>query len=357
MTIVHVAQSWPRHDDDAHGIFIARYVDALRRTGIDIDVIVPSMVGAVRQPHVTRVRYGPKRWETLAGTGAMHHAAKGPAGLLLPSYIAAHSLALRRARPTLVHAHWWVPTGLSAALAHNNCPLVIHLHGTDAAVAPPGSKRATLARWVLRRADAVLAVSDDLAQWARHVADVDVTVIPMPLHGGLTATAPDPLGPFLGVGRLVREKGFDVLIRAAARANVPVELVGDGPERGALEQLSRSTGAHVTFVGAVSPRELPGFYQRARAVVVPSRREGLGLVAAEAAACGRTVIASDVGGLPEVVGANGYLITADDVAALAELLVNVDVQRGRSGPDEVARLQPDRIARRTLEVYRRLLGE
>jgi glycosyltransferase involved in cell wall biosynthesis len=355
MTIVHVAQSWPRHHDDPHGAFLARYVNALNTMGLTTRVLAPSMPGAVTQTGVTRVRYAPRRAEVLAGTGAMHRAARGPAGALLPAYIAAHALAIRRAHGELVHAHWWAPGGVSAVVAHPPCPVVIHLHGTDAAIAPVGSQRARLARLVLRRADVVLAVSKDLVRWAYDVSGVTAAVISMPLHPGLVVTDVPVDGPLLAVGRLVREKGFDVLIRAASAIGVGVHIVGDGPERAALEQLAHQLHADITFVGSIAPRELPLHYQTARAVVVPSRREGLGLVAAEAAACGRTVVASRVGGLPEVVSErNGYLVPADDPDALAEVLENLDVTRGRHGPAQVSWLRSDAIAEQTLAVYERL---
>src|SRR3546814_414 len=132
------------------------------------------------------------------------------------------------------------------------------------------------------------------------------------LHGHITPPPAD--GPVLAVGRLVPEKGFDVLIRAAAKAAVPVVIVGDGGQEAALRALADELGADVTFAGPVAPDELGPHYRAARLVAVPSHREGFGLVAAEALASGRAVVASSVGGLAQVVadGVTGPLVPAGD---------------------------------------------
>ena len=132
----------------------------------------------------------------------------------------------------------------------------------------------------------------------------------------------------VAVGRASPEKGFDVLLEAVhlARrdgADVTLDIVGYGPDRAALE----ARGAQLGLAGAVrflGPLPRAVLYERmaaAHAVVVPSRREGLGLVAVEALALGRPVIASRVGGLPEVVTAGtGTLVPPEDPAALAHAL-------------------------------------
>ena len=104
------------------------------------------------------------------------------------------------------------------------------------------------------------------------------------------------------------EKGFDLLLRALAQAvaaglDATLTLVGSGPEHGRLAALARPLGERVRRVPAVPRAQLWGFMDEAHAVVVPSRREGLGLVAAEALARGRPVVASRTGGLPELLAA------------------------------------------------------
>ena len=153
------------------------------------------------------------------------------------------------------------------------------------------------------------------------------------------------------------EKGFDVLVRAVAEAGLPLVLVGDGGEQPRLAALAAELGANVTFAGPASPDQVGDHYRAGRLVAVPSHREGFGLVAAEALACGRAVVASDVGGLRSVVadGVTGLLVPPDDPSALASALRACDPALGESGPPSVAWISPDRIGAATLDLYTRIL--
>ncbi|MGC4044993.1 MAG: glycosyltransferase [Armatimonas sp.] len=122
----------------------------------------------------------------------------------------------------------------------------------------------------------------------------------------------------LSIARLSPEKGIDVLLKAAqALPDIAFLIAGDGPERTALEA---SALPNVTFLGF--RKDIPELLAQATLVAVPSRQEGLGLAAVEALAAGVPVIASNVGGLSEVVVPNktGLLVPPDDPAALTEAL-------------------------------------
>ncbi len=148
---------------------------------------------------------------------------------------------------------------------------------------------------------------------------------------------------FAFVGRLSVEKGVESLLRAFARVREAVpdtelRLVGDGPERSALERLADSLGlgASVVFRGWLSPPEIEPELAVAWASVAPSVwAEPLGLVAAESIVHGVPVVASATGGLPEVVdhGRSGLLFPAGDETALARCLENVAT--GRAFPDRI----------------------
>jgi len=130
------------------------------------------------------------------------------------------------------------------------------------------------------------------------------------------------------VGRLVPEKGFDVLIRAVAGLpGAELVLMGDGPERAGLEELGRELGLQdrMTFTGWVEPPWVAR--QRCDVLAIPSRVEGFGLVAVEALLAGIPVVASRVGGLTEVVedGETGLLVPSDDPEALASALRELEV--------------------------------
>lgn len=369
LRVLVCTQGFPRHPADHRAPFLLDHANALAAAGCQVTVVCPSGPGLAARERfgdvsIVRFRYAPRRFETLAYGGAMHRDVRGPKALLLPGFLAAFLLATRRlAREAdAVHAHWWIPSGLVAVVAAGRrrarrgspAPVVaVHLHGTDVALAR-GPLRA-LARFVLRRASVVFAASDALASWASDVAGVDAVVAPMPVGADRIRACgpPPPEGPVLAVGRMVPEKGFDVLIRACAQAGLPLVLVGDGDGRGALEALAADVGASVRFTGSVSPGALAAHYAAARLVAVPSRREGFGMVAAEAAAAGRAVVASSVGGLPSIVreGTTGTLVPPGDVAALAAALIATDPALGRHGPGAVEWLRPAVLARRTVEAY------
>lgn len=138
--------------------------------------------------------------------------------------------------------------------------------------------------------------------------------------------APDQAGPRSGllyVGRLSREKGVGVLLDAVAGTGIPLRIVGDGPERVALA--ARAPG-HVTFLGALARADVLREMANAEALVVPSLwYEGFPMVVVEAFAQGTPVIASEIGGLAEVVsaGRTGALVPPGDAAALRQRIGDV----------------------------------
>jgi glycogen(starch) synthase len=149
--------------------------------------------------------------------------------------------------------------------------------------------------------------------------------------------------PYLfGIGRLVRQKGFDVLIEAFARVaadhpDVDLLIAGEGPEHGALTELISRAGLdrRVELIGGVPAAEAFRLYRGATGFVLPSRHEPQGIVVIEAMAAGTPVVATRVGGVPETVqdGANGLLTEPDAdamSATLRMLLDDPDAARARS---------------------------
>ena len=318
-------------------------------------VVCPSIPGLSRRQvndgiEIIRVRYGPRRLETLATTGAMYKEARGWKTLLVvPMIVSLLAQTVRELRrgPSVAYGHWWVPGGVVAVIAarFSRKRSVVHLHGSDAEIAKTKVMR-FLARLVLRSADRRLAASDELARWSQQLCGRDVQILSMPLDFDRLPT-PSPVpsdGYVLAVGRLVPEKGFDVLIDAVGSLNEDIRpkvvVVGNGPERQALVEKAAQAAVDLHLPGAVSPSELGNWYRNARIVAVPSLREGFGLVAAEAAAAGRAVVASAVGGIPEVVvdGSSGLLVEPGQVEDLAAALRSVDPQWGKNGPSRVSQL-------------------
>jgi glycogen(starch) synthase len=133
----------------------------------------------------------------------------------------------------------------------------------------------------------------------------------------------------LCLGRLSPEKGFDLAVTAFATLarrfpQVQLVIVGDGPERLKLQQQIADVGlaSRITLMGAVPPDQVPALLNTVTIVLIPSRQESFGLVALEAALMARPVVATRVGGLPEVIvhGETGFLVESENSAALAEAL-------------------------------------
>lgn len=180
------------------------------------------------------------------------------------------------------------------------------------------------------------------------------------------AAAPAPAREgLIFVGRLVSDKGADLALHALARLAAEglrprLTLVGDGPERPALETLVRELGlaGQARFTGALTGSALAAEFSRHRVQLVPSRwAEPFGIVALEGAACGCVVVGSSAGGLADAIGPCGYTFPNGDAAALAAL-VSALLRGAAPTPDPAARRA--HIARHSLDAvagaYLRLLS-
>lgn len=228
---------------------------------------------------------------------------------------------------------------------------------------------------MLRRAALVIAVSPAVADYTRRTAPAIATrvvAIPNGVDHASFARMTDrrePERPFiLGVGRLVSQKGFDILVDAWIRSDTSADLliVGDGPDRerlrAAAERAGRETRLHLP--GFVDHAAVARLLHTATAVVIPSRFEGYPLVALEAMAAGAPIVASAIPEMPAEMrhGENALLVPPDDVELLANALrqIAVDPQRatelGRRAA-EAAALLPDwpTITERVLTTYRAVL--
>jgi len=377
--VLHVTSSFPRHPDDAVAPFLLDLARGQTVDGMKVTVIAPHDEGLPRREQIdgvdiVRVRYAPARYEQLAYRGGLLRAVRDVRRLpFVPGLVASLANGTRKvtheSRPDVIHAHWWLPSGL-AALAARPRTLVVTLHGSDVGLlAKPGV--APIGRMVASRARFVAAVSDALLEEARGPLHLDASrsgVVPMPIVVDAPPAAhPIPAGPpwrAIAIGRASPEKGFDVLLEALARAraagaDVRLELVGSGLDRGPLVAQSERLGLGdaVTFVDPIARAALHARVLAAHAVVVPSRREGLGLVAVEALALGRPVIASRTGGLPEVVtpGA-GVLVTPDDPDALAAALRALPLPAPPDPAPAVARHDLSTVVAAHREMYARAIA-
>jgi glycosyltransferase involved in cell wall biosynthesis len=334
--VIVLTTSYPRGADDVAGAFVREAVEHLREAGVQIQVVSPASF---------------RHYGLAYGHGIVGNIRRSPwKAPLLPLFLASYSIAARRATrdADLVHAHW-LPSALPAITTRT--PFVLQLWGTDVELA-------ARARWAARklvgRARIVLCPSEALSTAARHLGAREVRVVPSGV------AIPDEIGESvdpphaLFAGRLSEEKG--VLDLVDATAGLPRVIVGDGPLRHRVPDA----------IGFVSPRELGAYYERAAVVVCPSHREGYGVVAREAMAHSRPVIATAVGGLTDAIedGVTGLLVRPRDRralrAAIETLLGDADLRRRLGGAARESvreRFSWQMSTRGTLDAYRAALPE
>ena len=342
-----LTSSYPRTPEDHAGHFVASFA---RRLAVryDVTVLAPWDGEAPRASieeggalAVRRFRYAPlPRWHQVAyGAGIEANISSWRARLWLPTFLAVFAVRalLAARRSDVVISNWFVPSGAAGALcrAIARRPHLAIEHGGGLAMLR-GTWRRKLLRAILARTDRVVCVSsalrDDLISEAAgaglRLRAQDVPIIPMGIE---TARFDSPSGPrpreVLFLGRLVPVKGIEILIEAMERIpGAVLTIAGDGPLGPALRARAESLGERVRFLGAIHGKAKRETLARATILAVPSvvlpggRTEGFPVVVLEGMSAGCTVIASDVGGIGEVVrdGWNGILVKPSDAEALAE---------------------------------------
>lgn len=252
-------------------------------------------------------------------------------------------------RPDWILAHFTLPGGEVARRWAGRCgvPYAVVLHGADV---PDSQKKRfglvypvvkPLARRVWRQASRVIAVSGTLRDlalrtWPGGRIDVIPNGVDLDLFHPAEPEAPARGGEeivLVAVARLIEIKGLQNLIAALAllpaalRARVRLRLCGIGPHEGELRRKAHAAGLaeQVEFAGLVSYEQIPEQLRSADIFVLPSLQEGLPLALLEAMASGLPVLATTVGGIPDVVrdGTNGLLVPAGDGPALRDALVRL----------------------------------
>lgn len=325
MRILVVTHNYPRFPGDPAGAFVARIAAGTAGQGDQVRVIAPHAPGASEREsagpvEVHRFRYAPDALERVAYTGDLHRKAlfSPLAAISFPAFMLAFKRAIRDAvrefQPDLIHAHWWIPGGWLAG--RMGVPYLVTCHGSDVRLLEKWAGFRRLAKPVFARARAITTVSRFLADDIRHLTGQDLpqlVVRPMPvdtvhfLNGRNTPKASPPR--ILYAGNLVPSKGVDVLLRAYAilrsrGIEVALRILGEGPERSALEDLARTMGhPEIEFSNFLSQDRMPAEYGASAVTVLPTRgdAEGLGLTLVEALLAGSAVVGTGAGGIPEVI--------------------------------------------------------
>jgi glycosyltransferase involved in cell wall biosynthesis len=287
--------SYPRSADDVAGVFVADAVAGLREAGVEVEVLSPASF---------------RHFGLAYGGGIVQNLRARPwLAVAVPLFLASFARAARRAArdADVVHAHW-IPSALAALAAGR--PFVLQVWGTDVELV---RRVPWLVRPLVRRARLVVAASAFLAEAARELGAREVRVVPPGV--AIPARVGEPSEPHhvLFVGRLSEEKG--ILEFLEATEGMPRVIVGDGPLRARVPEA----------VGFVPPSHLGPYFERAAVVCVPSRREGFGMVAREAMAYGRPVVAARVGGLADAIadGVTGILTAPGDAGGLRDAIASL----------------------------------
>jgi glycosyltransferase involved in cell wall biosynthesis len=357
--IVMVASSYPRFAGDSVGSFMEPIAQGIAARGHEVHLVAPwhpkwNRPKVDRGVHFHLFHYAPVNAlntfgyaEGMRADVRLRASAVAVAPLaVLAGWFKALRVAQKK-RATIIHAHWVIPGGVIGAAAAGSIPLVISLHGSDVFVAERHSIARLAARTALRRARWVTACSEDLRLRAVKLgADgARSNVIPYGVDSehfrpdtNLRSRGRELLGiadnrPLIfSVGRLVKKKGFEYLIDAAAilKAQHPllcVAIAGEGDLDTSLRARARAAGVGdiVRFLGVVSHDVVPTLLAAADVAVAPSVHDDAGNVdglpntVMETMASGAPLVATPAGGIGTIAtdGVTARLVSERDVRALA----------------------------------------
>lgn len=360
--VVMVASSYPRFPGDSVGSFMQPIAEGIAARGHEVHLVVPwhpkwtrpKIDGGV---HFHLFRYAPVRAlntfgyaEGMRADVRLRNSAVAVAPLAVFSGWLKALRVAQKTRATIMHAHWVIPGGIIGAAAAGSIPCVISLHGSDVFVAERHPLARMAARAAFNRARWVTACSEDLRTRAVSIgADsgrssviaygVDSTQFkPNAVsreRGRKMLGVADDAPLLVAIGRLVKKKGFEYLIDAAAALKVDeprlrVAIAGAGDLDAALRARAREAGLGdvVQFLGDVSHDVVPTLLAAADVAVAPSVRDeagnvdGLPNTVMEIMACATPLVATAAGGIGAVAtdGVTARLVPERDATALASAI-------------------------------------
>ena len=392
MKVLVIGSVYPRFHEDAEVPWLRTSIAHLKKAGLQVQVLAPAYKGLksheIDGVPVNRFRYAPANLEMLTHEdGAPSKMASKPwLQLLAIPYIISgffKCLAIcRKWRPDIIHAHWPFPHAYIALGAAKlfKIPLVLNFHGAELLLIRKKKWVKPLLKFAIGQAQAVFANSSFTAGKIKAIRNVDVEWSPygttlderretrderreaveggsLPLAPASASATPSPRGDspktpephaingkfkILFVGRHIERKGICYLIEAAKylpRDQFEIRIVGVGDLTEELKKQAASMppeSAEIIFTGKLSPEELANEYKTANVFTLPAivdskgDTEGLGVVLIEAMELGLPVVASNVGGIPDVVvdGVSGILVPEKSPEALASAFKKLSSDAG-----------------------------
>jgi N-acetyl-alpha-D-glucosaminyl L-malate synthase BshA len=291
----------------------------------------------------------------------------------------------------IVHMHYAIPHAVSAYLAREMLrrerylPVVTTLHGTDITLVGRDPSFLPITRFGIEQSDAVTVISRYLrdATHETFCTGCSIEVIYNFIDANYYRRVPNPalkrelapgsekillhISTFRPIKRIT--DCIEIVARICERNLFPVKLImcGDGPERADAETLAARLGVgnRIEFVGKQPQPRILEYLSAADLLLLPSQSESFGLAALEAMACEVPVIATRVGGIPEVVeeGETGYMLDVGDVAAMADAAMKIltdpqeHMRLARRGREvAVARFSTEKIIPQYEELYREVIS-
>ncbi|OWV25192.1 glycosyl transferase family 1 [Fibrobacter sp. UWB1] len=409
--VLVIGSVYPRFHEDAEVPWLRTSIAHLKKAGLDIQVLAPAYKGLksheIDGVKVNRFRYAPAKWEFLTHEeGAPSKMANKPwlQLLAIPYIISGFFKCIkicRKFKPDIIHAHWPFPHAYIALGAAKlfKIPLVLNFHGAELLLIRKKKWVKPLLKFAISQAQAVFANSSFTAGKIKALRNVDVewspygTTLEFGNRNSEFGMEPHPINnkfKILFVGRHIERKGIRYLIEAAKylpRESFEIRIVGVGDlteqlkeqaanviARNASDEAiqggSAALPADIIFTGKLSPEALANEYKTANVFTLPAivdskgDTEGLGVVLIEAMELGLPIVASNVGGIPDVVidGETGILVPEKDPEALASAY-----KRLAAEPELVKHLLVgsqkrihecftwDGIIQRQIEVYNKVL--
>jgi len=351
MRVLTVSTTYPRWADDARPRFVHDLARFLTDEGVETTVLAPHHPGARYHENLDGVDvyrhpyFLPTSLENLCFGGGiqenMRHSILAKAQLPLlctTQLVSLIALALKK-RPEIIHAHWILPQGLNAMITSLllGIPFIVTVHGADAYSADSNLIR-KISRWVLSKASSVTANSvKTRAEVEKQLGMAEITIIPMGVDESSFKPKNDraPGKTILFIGRLAEIKGVEYLIRAFPKVKekhpeAKLNIIGEGEEEPRLRREAESTGhgKDIHFLGPIPHEKITGHYQAADVFILPSivdsrgASEGLGVVVIEALACGTPTVATELGGITDIIkdGETGLLVPEKNPDRLADAI-------------------------------------